>query len=227
MRRSRKAALSKGDCEGSEDFDAVGSVKVVEPDVVGDADGLGVGLPLSERPISVLERFSRKCSFTLSLCSNKVTHERISCGNGAISKCWGICLGQCNKSEPLDVVDKLILDTDIGKMAADLGSDFSFFWIKITICFQWPSEVELSVMLRIQSSGCRVPSMTSIHTVTCLQCAPGDCLLPFFCLLPQPHHSVASYIPNQTIQYNTRTAFSLGIETLEPLSVNHTLNNFP
>ena len=95
MRRSRKAALSKGNCEGSEDFDAVGSVEVVEPNVVGDTDGLGIGLPSPERPISVLERFSRNCSFTESLCSNEVTHESISCGNGAISKCWGICSGQC------------------------------------------------------------------------------------------------------------------------------------
>ena len=94
MRRSRKASLSKGNCETSEDFDAVCSVEVVKPDVIGDADGFGVGFPPPERPISVLERFSRNCSFTLSLCSNEVTHESISFGNGAISKCWGICSGK-------------------------------------------------------------------------------------------------------------------------------------
>lgn len=93
MRRSRKAALSKGNCEGTEDFDSVGSVEVVEPDVVGDTDGLGVLLPPPERPISVLERLSRNCSLTLSLCSNEVSHETISGGSGAIAKCSGICSG--------------------------------------------------------------------------------------------------------------------------------------
>lgn len=93
MRRSRKAALSKGNCEGTEDFDSVGSVEVVEPDVVGDTDGLGVLFPPPERPISVLERLSRNCSLTLSLCSNEVSHETISGGSGAIAKCSGICSG--------------------------------------------------------------------------------------------------------------------------------------
>ena len=37
----------------------------------------------------------------------------------------------------MDVVDKLVLDTEFGELAADLGSDFGFFWVKITICFDW------------------------------------------------------------------------------------------
>ena len=35
------------------------------------------------------------------------------------------------------MMNKFILDTEFGELTADFGSDFGFFWIKFTICFDW------------------------------------------------------------------------------------------
>ena len=35
------------------------------------------------------------------------------------------------------MMNEFVLDTEFGEMAADLGSDFGFLWIKFTICFDW------------------------------------------------------------------------------------------
>ncbi len=79
MSWSQKLSLSESHGNGANDLVSLGSREGVEEDVVADTDGSKVLGP----SVVVVCAF-RNCSFMESFSSNKVSHELILLGSGAI-----------------------------------------------------------------------------------------------------------------------------------------------
>jgi hypothetical protein len=84
MRWSQKLSLPESHGKGSNDLVSLGSCEGVEEDVVTNSNGLEVSGEKVPRLSMVLVCASHNCSFTGSFCSNKVSHELILLGIGAI-----------------------------------------------------------------------------------------------------------------------------------------------
>ncbi len=84
MRWSQKSSFTESHGKGTNDLVSLGSCEGVQEDVVADSDGLKVSGEAWPQPSLDLVCASRNCSLTGSFCSNKVSHELILFGSGAM-----------------------------------------------------------------------------------------------------------------------------------------------